>query len=189
MATTLALGYVTLIDNFPGTVDRRAEDPKDFFKTTSPSFNKSTAIYTPGTKRQIWDETAGGPITLCYMRNKTLGTGPAAAAAGSILHPHTTQWELSTDPDDTPAYSLAKGQVAIALGAVTLEYYAWFWIGGPCPQDTTKYFSTSLSTVTVTTDDSVVLTAALMPYDATAKLGLKVFTGDVIACGNSTAAD
>jgi len=187
MASTLACANVVLIDNYPGTVDRRAPEPKDGFLGAD-HFNNTSAIFEPGTKREVWDATTGGPVILCYLRNKTLGTGPKATIAGTIASPHTTQWEVSTDPDVTPPFSINRGQIAVALGVIALESYGFWWIGGVCPADS-QWFSSSMAAVNLITDGSVALATPLMLVDETADLGIKIFTGDVMACGFSKIAD
>jgi len=188
MATTIACAYLTLIDNFPGLPDLKAPEPLDGF-TGASHFNVTVPTkYAPGTKMQVWDRVSGGPVTLCYLRNKTLGTAPAAAAAGTVAHPHTTQWEVSTDPDNTPVFALTNGQIAVALGVIALESYGFWWVGGVCPADP-KYFTSSMAAVTVLTDDSVVIATPIMLVDTTADLGIKIFTGDVIPCGITRSAD
>jgi len=184
MASTIALANVVLIDNFPGVPDTMAPVPADGFMGAR-HFNVTTAaLYDVGTKIQVWDTVTGGPVTLCYLQNANLGTGPKATVAGMLLAPHTTQFAVSADPDDTPVFAITRGQVAVALGVVAVSSYAFFWIGGVCPADT-RYFSSSLAAVNAITNGSVVLASPMMLVDETEDLGFKIHAGDVVACGYS----
>jgi hypothetical protein len=123
-----------LIDNWPGEVTN-GPNPADW---TAISANE---VFPLGTKRMIYDDTNSGWAILAFLKfvdgavpEPDLGAGKfpicgmhtAAAASGDYFCVANDMSIVSP-----------IGPIAIALGTpVTATPYAWFWIGGVCPQDT-----------------------------------------------------
>jgi len=119
-----------LIDNWPGE-PTNGPNPANW---TTPS---ATEDFELGTKRMIYDATNNGWATLMFLKfvdgavpeatiRDTCGMHTAAAASGDYFCVN----------DDASEVSLT-GPIAIALASVTTALpYAWFWVGGVCPEDT-----------------------------------------------------
>jgi hypothetical protein len=119
-----------LIDNWPGEV---TDGPNPSSWTTA----SATEDYPLGTKRMIYDDTNNGWATLMFLKfvdgavpeatiRDTCGMHTAAAASGDYFCVN----------DDGSEVGLT-GPIAIALASVTTAApYAWFWVGGVCPEDT-----------------------------------------------------
>jgi len=136
--STLDDSKFILIDKWPGVIDTSQSVPVDGFTGTS-HHNSATAAFKVGTKIQVFDETNNGYATFIYLQNVQGSAGAVAAknpvcvdtslaaTAGNALLP--TWFEVCSDGGEV----LLEGPVAIALSAMTDDYYGWFWCGGVCP--------------------------------------------------------
>ena len=125
-----------LIDNWPGEVTS-GPNPADW------TVASATEDFPLGTKRMVYDATNSGWATLMFLKyldatvpEPDLGIGKfplcgmhaAAAASGDYFVVNNT--------GDTVSF---LGPMAICLAtnlSVNTLPYAWFWVGGVCPQDT-----------------------------------------------------
>ena len=125
-----------LIDNWPGEVTNGA-NPADW------TVASATEDFPLGTKRMIYDDTNDGWAILMFLKYKdgsvpepdlAIGKFPlcgmhtAAAASGDYFVVNNDCSEV--DKGGPMAICLATN-----LSANTYPY-AWFWVGGVCPQDT-----------------------------------------------------
>lgn len=125
-----------LIDNWPGEVTN-GPNPSAW------NVASATEDFALGTKRMIYDDTNHGWAILMFLKflNGTvpepdLGIGKfplcgmhtAAAASGDYFVVNNDSSEI--DLTGPMAICMAEN-----LSADTLPY-AWFWVGGVCPQDT-----------------------------------------------------
>jgi len=158
---------LVLIDNFPGVpLPLASEYFADGFGASC-GCNVAMPTRNPGTKVQIWQTGDNGPrgwSTLVYAKAEEVdATYPILE--GHILtvsgETRLETWKLSNDKDDVGAY--ASGVCAIALGAVTENYYSWFWCGGVPPAD---QFS-GMKTANITTSNAVTQGLALCMGTAT----------------------
>jgi hypothetical protein len=152
--TTILAKYIVLQDTVQGNVNPNLPQPTGGF-TGSEHHNVATAEYDVGTKIQVYDETAKGYATFVYLKN---GTAAATIAAGSVMIPAgATQnstyltYIYTNDADD----GVVGGNCAVALSAMTDDYYGWFWCGGVAPIGITN--SGIVAATTIATDDSVAI--------------------------------
>ena len=125
-----------LIDNWPGEVTN-GENPSSWIVASA------TEDFPLGTKRMIYDDTNDGWAILMFLKYKdgsvpepdlAIGKFPlcgmhtAAAASGDYFVVNNDCSEV--DKGGPMAICLATN-----LSANTYPY-AWFWVGGVCPQDT-----------------------------------------------------
>lgn len=144
-------------------------------------------------------ETSGsreGMTELVYGRYVTQASGPTVTAAGDtcVAVPNQGGNALTTftNYDDYEAASVFIGKVeyqqfgVIAIGAMTSDYYGWFWSGGVAPED---FASDCTGWVIRTVEDTVVegpvcsgkrntaLYCGLAPYDDSVATAL-MLSGD-----------
>ena len=155
--STILAKYIVLQDTVQGNVNPNLPQPTDGF-IGSGHHNVATEEYPVGTKIQVYDETAKGYATFVYLKN---GTAAAAAiAAGSVMIPagatqNTTY--LTYVYTNNKADGVVGGNCAIALSAMTNDYFGWFWCGGVAPIGITN--SGIAAATTIATDDSVAIGA------------------------------
>lgn len=163
--STILAKYIVLQDTIQGSVNPNLPQPVGGF-TGSEHHNVATEKYPVGTKIQVYDETAKGYSTFVYLKNGTASS--LAIAAGQVMIPAgATQnsayatYIYTNDPDD----GVLGGNCAVALSAMTDDYYGWFWCDGVAPIGITN--SGIISTTTLATDDSVAI-GSLSTIDLTA---------------------
>ena len=139
MATdeTIDSEYFILKDNWPASPFQCNGVPCSYNLQGHASHNVATAAYPIGTKFQVYNDgsVAGlaGWSTMIYLQVGTQGTVAAIGAKsicmqGSVSGPYvvTNNFSDATDPNN--------GLCAIGIGAVTNDYYGWFWCGGVAPE-------------------------------------------------------
>jgi hypothetical protein len=184
--TTILAKYIVLQDTVQGNVNSNLPQPVGGF-TGSEHHNVATAKYDVGTKVQVYDETSKGYSTFVYLKNgtaaATIAAGQVMIPAGATQNPTYLTYVYTNDPDD----GIVGGNCAIALSAMTDDYYGWFWCGGVAPVGITN--SGITSTTTIATDDSVAI-GAVSTGDLTAdKAGLILATTLKIDVGIAMKAD
>jgi len=173
--STLVAESIILYDNFPGTVSPAHSVPEggDFgFFNGSRHHNVSSAVYRVGEKIRIYnDPTTGAGLgengwsTMIYLRMDNQDT--TIISAGSVCTLQTTidaneKWfTVTNDPDSglagyTTGALVNLSPAAVAISAMTDEYYGWFWCGGVAPQNWLLATATTTSLVNVDTDTSVI---------------------------------
>jgi len=125
------------------------EEPKDGF-TGSEHHNVASAAYRVGSVTRVYctavaDTQRGGYSDFVYLKLEAQDAANVVAAR-MICTLHTDK--QITDVTNEVATALADegGFCAIALSAMTTDYYGWFWCGGVCPVQyvaaLTGYYST-----------------------------------------------
>ena len=181
MTTGLQSTEFYLIDNWPGEVTN-GPNPADW------TVASATEDFPLGTKRMIYDDTNNGWATLMFLKflngavpepGHGIGKFPlcgmhtAAAASGDYFVVNNDQSEVSL-----------TGPVAICL-ATNLSGdtypYAWFWVGGVCPQDTIS----SLTGFAYITDGSVTAGNHMLMVNSASYCAFRVATATDVARGNA----
>jgi len=164
---------IVLIDNFPGHPDPLASSyfTDDF--DASWGCNVAQPWRKPGTKMRIYQSGDHGPrgwSTLLYAKLDEMDATNVAVAGHICTLAELTRletWKLSNEVANIGSY--ASGMCAVCLGAMTEDYYSWFWCGGVAPADQVAAFRTdsptSASTL-MTTLDGVTQGLALVLADA-----------------------
>jgi len=184
---TLDSELFVLIDNVPGSISRTGETPKDGF-TGADHHNVAAAAFPVGTKYQVYNTgvSAGkaGYSTFTYLQVGTQNAGAVIAAKSICAQLSATVWyNVTNDPDTT--VGLTNGFCAVALGAMTNDYYGWFWTGGVCPEE----FVSGLGG-TYPTDDSVVAVSPMALVDLAADaIGFGIVAATTGQVGFSCAGD
>lgn len=140
--STLDSELFVLFDNFPGVPTLFADDidsptaPPGGFLGPS-HHNVAIPAYEIGTKYQIYnDATAGkaGYATMIYLQVATQDAGTAIAVRLICIGDGATMWWQVTNDPDSCVDADGSPVVAVALSAMTNNYYGWFWCGGVCPE-------------------------------------------------------
>jgi hypothetical protein len=153
-----------LYDRWGPVVPSRQGVPRGGF-TGSDHFNVSNAnrVYMPGETRVVDNLSAAddpingagvsGQSIFRYLRVGTQNDAEAIAVQHLCVHDTVNPWTVTNDPDGQLGGSGVDGApaVAVALGAVTDDYWAWFWTGGVCPE----MFVSALTTATYKTDGTI----------------------------------
>jgi len=150
---------IILFNHF-GAPDPNLGEPKDGF-TGAEHHNVATAVYPLGTVIQVYNKTLGvaGYSQFVYGKLETQdATNVTFARCICTLHTDAVPTDFTNDN----AADLASNACVIAISAMTVDYFGWFWCGGVCPED----FVSGLGGF-YNCDDSVALaTPALMLKDA-----------------------
>ena len=134
---TLDSQLIVLFDNWPG-VPRVIPDAPDGRFTAAATHNVATAAHKAGQKIAVWNTAAAGQegmSTFIYLQ--ILRTAAPASAAKQVVVPSsaTEWWVVTNDPDQATAVIVeGSALAAVALSAMTTEYWGWFWCGGICPE-------------------------------------------------------
>jgi len=181
MTTGIQSTEFYLIDNWPGEVTN-GPNPSDW------TVASATEDFSLGTKRMIYDDTNSGWAVLMFLKflngavpepDHGIGKFPicgmhtAAAASGDYFVVNNDSSEVSL-----------TGPVAICL-ATNLSGdtypYAWFWVGGVCPQDTI----TSLTGFAYITDGSVTAGSHMLLVNSASYVAFRIATATDVARGNA----
>ena len=185
--TTILAKYIVLQDTVQGNVNSNLPQPVGGF-IGSEHHNVATEKYPVGTKIQVYDETAKGYSTFVYLKNGTasgvaLVAGQVMIPAGATQNTAYATYIYTNDADD----GVVGGNCAVALSAMTDDYYGWFWCAGVAPIGITN--SGIIATTAIATNDAVVV-GAISTIDLTAdKVGLGLATTLKIDVGISMKAD
>jgi len=133
---TVDASFLILFDRWPGVARRTdyADMPAAWLTPVA------TAVYRQGEKISVWNPLTttvlglNGWSTLIYLKLLTQGT---TIVAGDLVVPCSTTnpFHVSNDQaGSTSALDITGSPLAaVALSAVTNNYWAWFWCGGVCP--------------------------------------------------------
>ncbi len=133
--STIDSELITLVNNWgiaPSVID---VVPTDGF-TGSKTHNVATRAAPIGEVRQVrCDGSVGkaGYSQFIYLQVGTQNPDVAMAVKHVVAQDSATVWYQVTNDPDT-ALKLPTGLAAIALSAMTDDYYGWFWCGGVCPE-------------------------------------------------------
>lgn len=134
--STIDSELLILRNNWGMAPNQALNAPHDGF-STSTVLNTSTALYPVGTVVQVYnkgDTGKQGYAQFIYLQVGTQNSASAIAVKSVVIPDSATVWyQITNDPDD--CVKIPTGQAAIALGAVTNAYYAFFWCGGICPEE------------------------------------------------------
>ena len=127
-----------LLDKWPGTP--RDIPPFDNFTSTSAGHNSETPKYALGTKVRVQcNGSTGGPGESTFIYLKLEAQSSHALAKRHIVVQHSEAgnggdefFDVTNDTDHD--ITAQKGPIAVALSAMTTDYYGWFWCGGVCPE-------------------------------------------------------
>jgi len=126
-----------LLDRLPGLPNPHMRIPTDGF-TGAGHHNVVAAAYDVGTKVQVFNHSASagvdGYATLVY------GKLEAQDATNVLAARHFCAWHSDATPFDfTNEVATYIGEsvspIVVALGAMTIDYFGWFWCGGVCPEE------------------------------------------------------
>jgi len=161
-----------LRDNWPGAFGTNRQPPSDGFGAKNTKDNDVTTATLPlGTKCVVFDPVANGWVTFIYLQND--GDGAAKTAVGTPCLQEDEPWAVATDPDTGSTGAYLGGMMAVATCVVAVNSYAWYWCGGPCPQDAFLVGGSALSAVTITAT-AYVIGAALEAYDPGDSVGVRL---------------
>ena len=149
MATegTVLCTDVVLADSWPKW-DSPSDLPIDNFTGTPGGHNVETATYQLGTKMTYYDTSSGGPSTLIYLRFGAAG-GDETLACGSLVKVESETnntgelYYMVNNDNDAQMFDPGVGPFAVAISAMTDNYYGWFWCDGHAPQDKITAFATA----------------------------------------------
>ncbi|MBU2048307.1 MAG: hypothetical protein KKH61_04970, partial [Gammaproteobacteria bacterium] len=84
------------------------------------------------------------------------------AAAGTICVPSsaTNLTKVTNLLGGDVGNSALSGLVAVSVSAMTVDYYGWFWIGGPCPIDYVAALTYTPAEQTIAAGDPLAIMAA-----------------------------
>lgn len=171
MGTTIDDARLFFYDTWPGPVRfgwKPAEDSSGNIFTNSTHHNVVSAVYEVGFKVGIKDSTTATYASFIYLQ---LGTQSGTLAAKDLCAPQITSsafdQKVTNLASATPA---TPGCCAVALSAMTNDYFGWFFCGGFVPVGTVSALDGNF-----TTDDSV--TASQLGLVADTVWKLKVSAG------------
>jgi len=97
------------------------------------SHNVEAAAYPIGTVVKCVNDGASagqqGPYEMAYLRAEE-----AIAAAKDVCSPGATDDHFSVSDDPDTVLVATSAMCAVAISAMTAQYYGWFWVGGVCPE-------------------------------------------------------
>ena len=159
---------ILLIDRWPASGGPSEDIPKDGFTGTDHN-NVVAAKFPLGQKVRCYNSGSTGNVgwgTMIYLR-AIGGTAPSVGSICSISDEGTAYTEVEANSAGF-LNSAGTGLCAIAITAVTDDYYAWFWCGGNCPFDHLGSAVTTLTTTTAfVTDGNVAAGDEFTAYDDT----------------------
>ena len=126
-----------LLDRLPGWSNPHMRVPEDGF-TGASHHNVATAAYDVGTKIQVYNHSASagvdGSATFVYGKLEAQDTTNVLAARHFLnLHSDAVPFDFTNEVATYIGESVSP--VVAALGAMTIDYYGWFWCGGVCPEE------------------------------------------------------
>ena len=111
------------------------EPPIDGF-TGASHHNVAAALFPVGTVIQVYCDGSVGKIghsKFVYLKLEAQDATNVLAAR-MIVVPHTDADMTDVTNEVDTAVADEGGLMAVALGAMTTDYYGWFWCGGVCPE-------------------------------------------------------
>jgi hypothetical protein len=180
--STIKAIYLVLTDTVRGYTSPDQSIPLDGFAGAD-HHNVAAAKYPLGTKKYVYIPSLKQWSGLTYLQ--TSAASGTAIAAGMVMIPDDVTNNASYYPTkftNDPDEGLLGGPMAVAISAMTDDYYGWFWTDGCAPVG----HGSMTATTTVATDDSVAITTAssFSTCDLTAdKAGIKVLTAGLVPCG------
>ena len=190
--STLDSELFVLINNWGQPVCRFGEKPQDGFAGSTVLNTESAAKGLQlGDTWAFYNKGTTGVAGWSEFMYAQVGTQNASVAIAvktfCVQDSATDPFILTNDPDD--AIELPSGRAAVALGAVTDDYYAFFWVGGVCPEEQVSGLADNFYT------DGGVVAGGICLRNLTADrigLGTTLETGSdtrVAPCGYALAAD
>ena len=131
---TLDSEYIILFNHWGDATS--TEVPQDGF-TGASHHNVANPVYRPGEVVQVYcDGTTGkaGYSQFVYLKLEHQDTTNLLAVK-NVCVPHTDKVITDVTNDQTTALGDEGGFCAVALSAMTVDYYGWFWCGGVCPEE------------------------------------------------------
>ena len=132
MASTIDSAYIVLNDLCPGFFLYGHKPTGGFTGSTHHNVTETARVYAPGTKMIVPNTTYKGFSTFTYLQYGVTGD---TCAAKAICVPDSTATAKWYQVCNTPANDIVNMYCAVALSAMTADYYGWFWTGGPCPEN------------------------------------------------------
>ena len=136
--STIDSELIYFIDNWPTGPITKYSWPMN--QLTSAIWNNVATPYFPiGTRVAGFNqETAAGagvpgPFVCMYLQMGTQDVGTASAAKSVCVHDSATLWYQVTN-DSASCIDATDGAIAIALAAMTNNYFGWFLVGGVVPE-------------------------------------------------------
>jgi len=134
---TIDSELIILLDLLPGHPNPHMRIPTDGF-TGAGHHNVVAAAYDVGTKVQVYNHSASAGVdgysTFVYGKLEMQdATNVLAARHFCTLHSDAVPFDFTNDAATDIGESLAP--VVVGLGAMTVDYYGWFWCGGVCPEE------------------------------------------------------
>ncbi|HUX01725.1 MAG TPA: hypothetical protein VMY35_12180 [Phycisphaerae bacterium] len=126
-----------LLDTTPGVPDPRVSPPRDGFLGAD-HHNVAAAAYPVGTKVQVRNHSASAGVdglsVFCYGKLEMQDTTNVLAARHFCAQ-HTDA--IPFDFTNEAASDLGAGLsgLVVGLGAMTVDYFGWFWCAGVCPEE------------------------------------------------------
>jgi len=185
-ASTIDDQYLWLKDMIPGPAsfgELPSADADGNIFTNASHHNVATAKYSVGTKVTVYDNTNSGYATLAYLRMGA--AGGVTVAAKSVCAPGTSGTAKWYRVSNSSTLFVANSYCAVALSAMTDEYYGWFWVGGVCPVT----FVSALDGDFVTADAVVAGGVTVADYVTDDRLAFGPVASAVNAVGLSMSAD
>jgi len=185
-STVAATNIILNGPRIAGPVQQNQIPPKDASGaafTNSTHHNVAVPAYKVGEIYEYQDPGQVTPTRFQYLKAGTEST-TIAVAAGSVctLVAGSAEHIVANAPD----VHVANAPVVIALSAMTLNFYGWYWISGPCPSTLVA----ALATATCVTDGNSVQGAiACLDTATTDVLGFGAVASALNACGVALAAD
>lgn len=188
---------VCLVDNFPGVPEAKTL-PRASIILSGAGQNAAAAAHPLGSKIQVRQSGTYGPAglsTLMYGKleeddatNKVVAAGIVCTVSGETrVEPHL----LSSDEADIGTY--ASGMVAVAISAMTENYFGWFWIGGVAPADQVVAFRSDTTDLPcldeITIGCAMILVAVTGAVTGNIGFGITTATTVLRTCGVALVAD
>jgi len=180
-----------LLDLFPGVPDTRLSEPKDGF-TGADHHNVAAVAYPIGTKIQVYNKGTGvdGYSVLLYAKLE-MQDATYILAARHFLTQHTDATAFDLTNDAATDIGTGCGAAAVGLGAMTVDYYGWFWCGGVAPESFVSGTGGSYYCSSALAIGTAMLADLETPGTTAGEIGMKTAAGDamaVIAIANVAAA-
>lgn len=133
--STIDTKYIVLYDLWPNGVVLYNHIPQDGF-TGSLHHNVASPAYKVGTKAIVRNDSATAGIdgwsTLIYLKLEMQDTTNLLAARQIVAcHSDAVLYDVTNEAASDLGATL--GPIAVALSAMTVDYYGWFWCGGVAP--------------------------------------------------------
>lgn len=195
--STIDTKNIVLFDGWPES-NTLPMTPQDGFNGSS-HHNVATMEFQLGTKCRIYNDIAAskgkeGWATMIYLQAGTENATTVVAAKAICVPIGTSDaggYRVSNDCDTPVTAATGVGLVAVAISAMTVDYYGWYWCGGVAPADMITSGTTYVTDGTIKTHGDVAIGNFMCKGSASGaiKFAAYVNTADEVACGHAIAAD